>query len=342
MGSMKILKSGMFSTIQDLGRFGHQAKGISVSGAMDQLSLRLANILVGNDEKAPCLEMTVKGDKIEFQKDAVIAITGCDMGFTVNGRPVWIDRTLFVNKGDVLDSGFCRYGKLSYLAVRGGLDIPKVLGSSSTFLRASIGGHKGRKLMAGDVLDFPDLESSMSRAVQVTREIKDLLFHPRKVRFVYGNEKDRFTEKGVGTFLNSQYTIQNDSDRMGYRMKGDVVEHVTNGDIISGGINFGSIQIPGNGQPIVMMADRQTTGGYTKIGQVIQSDLPYLSQKKPQDIVEFQSVTVDEAIELWRELNMKIRAWKESLDYGYYRVNELRRFTLSFNNKTYNVKAVEV
>jgi biotin-dependent carboxylase-like uncharacterized protein len=339
---MKIIKKGMFSTIQDKGRYGHQSDGISVSGAMDLLSFRLANILVGNDENAPCLEMTVKGDKIEFQSDAIIAISGCDMDFTVNGRPVWIDRTLFVNKGDILDSGFCRYGKYSYMAVRGGFDIPRIMGSSSTYLRASIGGYQGRILKDGDCLDFPDFEISMSKLVEVSKEIKDLLFYPRKIRFVYGNEKNRFTEEGIRTFLKSTYTMQNDSDRMGYRFSGQSVDHVTDGDIISGGINYGAIQIPGNGQPIVMMADRQTTGGYTKIGQVIQSDLPYLAQKKPQETVEFVAVTVDEAIEIWKDVNVKISQWKESLDYGWYDVNEVRRFTLSFNNKTYNVKAVEV
>lgn len=342
MASMKIIKKGMFSTIQDLGRYGHQSSGISVSGAMDLLSCRLANILVGNDENAPCVEMTVKGDRIEFLSDAVIAITGCDMDFTINGRRVWIDRTLFVNRGDVLESGFCRYGKYSYMAVRGGFDIPRIMGSCSTYLRASIGGYEGRKLKDGDCLGFPDLNISMTKAVEVTSEIKDLLFNPRKVRFVYGNEKDRFTEDGIKTFINSTYTVQNDSDRMGYRFAGEAVEHVTDGDIISGGINFGAIQIPGNGQPIVMMADRQTTGGYTKIGQVIQSDLSYLAQKKPQDTVDFEAVSVDQAIEIWKDVNRKIIEWKESLDYGWYDVNEVRRFTLRFNNKTYNVKAVEV
>jgi biotin-dependent carboxylase-like uncharacterized protein len=339
---MKILKAGMFSTIQDRGRFGHQARGISVSGAMDQISFKLANILVGNDENMPCIEMTVKGDKIQFESDGVIALTGSDMDFRINGCRVNINRTLFINKGDVLDSGFFKAKKLAYMSVRGGYEVDNIMGSSSTFLRAAIGGHEGRKLMDGDVLSYPELEVSMSKTAEVSQEIIDSIYLPRKIRFSYGNEKDRFTETGIDTFLNSTYTIQNDSDRMGYRFSGDTVEHVTDGDIISGGINFGSIQIPGNGQPIVMMADRQTTGGYTKIGQVIQADLPFLSQKKPQETVEFESVTVEEAITEWSKVNKTIEEWKNSIDYGYYKINEVRRFSLGFNNKSFNVKVVEV
>lgn len=342
MGNMKILKAGIFTTIQDRGRFGHQSRGISVSGAMDQLSFRLANILVGNGENMPCMEMTIKGDKIQFESDGVIALTGSDMDFKINGCRVSVNRTLFVNRGDILDSGFSRAGKFAYLSVREAFLVDSVMGSSSTFLRASIGGHEGRKLMDGDLLSYPELEVSMSKTAVVRKEILDLIYSPRKIRFVYGNEKDRFTEAGVNTFLNSTYTMQNDSDRMGYRFEGAVVEHATDGDIISGGINFGSIQIPGNGQPIVMMADRQTTGGYTKIGQVIQSDLPQLSQKKPQETVEFEAVSVEEAIALWKKVNQNIEEWKNSVDYGYYRIGEVRRFNLGFKNKSFNVKVVEV
>lgn len=342
MGSMKILKAGMFSTIQDRGRFGHQAKGISVSGAMDQISFKLANILVGNDENMPCIEMTIKGDKILFESDSLIALTGSDMDFKINGCRVDINRTLFVNRGDVLESSFSTTNKLAYMSVRGGLVVDNIMGSSSTFLRAAIGGYEGRKLMDGDLLSYPQLEVSMSKTPEVSQEIIDMIYSPRKIRFSYGNEKDRFTENGIDTFLKSTYTIQNDSDRMGYRFSGDVVEHVTDGDIISGGINFGSIQIPGNGQPIVMMADRQTTGGYTKIGQVIQADLPLLSQKKPQESVEFEAVSVEEAIAAWEKVNKTIEEWKSSLDYGYYKINEVRRFSIGFNNKSFNVKVVEV
>lgn len=342
MASIRILKAGIFSTIQDSGRFGHQAKGISVSGAMDQLSLKIANILVGNDENMPCIEMTIKGDKILFESDALIALTGSDMAFKINGYEININRTLFVNKGDVLDSDFSKAGKYAYLSIRGGFKVESILGSASTFLRASIGGYEGRKLAKDDILLCPDLELSMSKMVMVNSEILDMIYFQRKIRFVYGSERDRFTEDGIKTFLNSTYTIQNDSDRMGYRFTGDEVEHVTDGDIISGGINFGSIQVPGNGQPIVMMADRQTTGGYTKIGQVILADLPMLSQKKPQEIVEFEPVSVEDAIESWKKVNKAIEEWKNSLDYGYYNINEVRRFNLAFNNKAFNVKVVEV
>jgi len=342
MGSFRILENGLFSTIQDLGRFGYQAKGITVSGAMDQISLRLANILVGNDENFPCIEMTLKGEKILFESDAVIAITGADMSFKINGKNIDINKTIFINSGDILESGFSKDKKLSYLAVKGGFKIKKVLGSYSTFLRAKIGGYKGRRLLKGDLIEFPDLEESFSKAISVDESIIKEIYKDKKISFTYSSEKNRFTQSGIETFTNSSYKIENDSDRMGYRFSGNTVEHKTDGDIISGGINFGTIQVPGEGNPIVMMADRQTTGGYTKIGQVILADLPYLAQKKPQESVKFKAVESKEAVKLWVDINKKIENWKNGIEYNYHKVKTYKRYNIRINNKSYNLKTMEV
>ncbi len=342
MGNFKILENGLFSTIQDFGRFGYQSKGITVSGAMDQISLRLANILVGNDENFPCIEMTLKGEKILFESDAIIAVTGADMSFKINGKNVDINKTLFINSGDIFESGFSKNKKISYLAIRGGLRIKKILGSYSTSLRAKIGGYKGRKLIKGDIIEFPDLEKPFSNIVSLDESLIEEVYIDRKVRFTYSSEINRFTQSGIKTFTNSNYKIENDSDRMGYRFSGNIIEHKTDGDIISGGINSGTIQVPGNGNPIVMMADRQTTGGYTKIGQVILADIPYLAQKKPQESVQFKAIEPQEAVNLWIDINKKIETWKNSIEYNYHKVKTCKRYTITINNKSYNIKAMEV
>ncbi len=342
MGKFKIIENGIFSTIQDLGRYGYQSKGISPSGAMDQISLRLANILVGNEENAPCMEMTLKGEKILFESDAVIAITGADMNFKVNGKAIEINRTIFINAGDILESGFSKNMKFSYLALKGGFSIEKVLGSYSTFLRAKIGGYKGRKMQKGDEVYFPDLEDCFSNTIRVKKSLIEEIYKERKIRFVFGNEKNRFTESGIKTFVDSEYRIENDSDRMGYRFSGNIIKHKTNGDIISGGINFGSIQVPGSGNPIVMSADRQTTGGYTKIGQVIMTDLPLLSQKKSQEYVKFEPIEPIQAIKYWEKINKEIMRWKESITYKYFKVNQTQRYRINLKDKSYNVKVMEV
>ncbi|MFO7888698.1 MAG: biotin-dependent carboxyltransferase family protein, partial [Eubacteriales bacterium] len=340
--AFRILENGLFSTMQDLGRFGYQSKGITVSGAMDQISLRLANILVGNDENFPCIEMTLKGEKILFESDAVIAITGADMSFKINGKNIEINKTIFINAGDILDSGFSQNKKLAYLAIKGGFKIKKVLGSYSTFLRAKIGGYKGRRLLKGDLIEFPDLEESFSKTISVDKSIIKDVYSDKKIRFTYSSEKNRFTQSGLKTFTDSSYKIENDSDRMGYRFSGNTIEHKTDGDIISGGINFGTIQVPGNGNPIVMMADRQTTGGYTKIGQVILADLPYLAQKKPQESVKFEAIDSKEAVKLWIDINKNIESWKNNIEYNSHKLKTCKRYTIRINNKSYNIKAMEV
>lgn len=315
MGKMKILKAGLASTIQDQGRLGYQSKGISACGAMDRIAAKLANILVGNPPNEACLEMTLMGDTIAFTKDTVIAICGGDFGFKINGKPVDVHRALSIVKGDILTSDYAKTGFRAYLAVRGGLKTKLVLSSRSTSVRESLGHFGGRKLRIYDEVPYRSCSDHLGNR-QVARDILQDLYKKRPIRFTYGVESKRFSELSKGVFTEASYKISQDSDRMGYRLEGGFLHAPGGHDIISGPVNFGSIQVPGSGQPIIMMADCQTVGGYVKIGQVIQVDLPYLAQCKLGESLSFQAVSVEEATELWRDLHRRIETWCHELEQG--------------------------
>ncbi len=310
MTGILVKKPGLLTTLQDAGRFGYQDRGISPSGVMDHLAMKHANLLVGNHLDEAVMEMTLLASTFEFQEDALIAITGAEMGFTINGEPVGKDQTLYLNAGDELSGGFASKGARTYMAIRGGFVIPEVLGSKSTFLRAAIGGFKGRAIRQGDTLTITRMHDWIEKR-SLSSSLIDPVYRNRKVRVVLGDEVEAFTDEGMKVFLSSEYSIGNDSDRMGYRLSGPQIRHKTNGDILSGPIQFGSIQVPGNGQPIIMMADRQTTGGYTKIGQVIQMDLPYLAQRKPGDRISFEAIGAEKAVTLWRDYHQDLKEYQD-------------------------------
>lgn len=311
MTSVRVVKPGLLTTLQDAGRFGYQDRGISPSGVMDHLAMKHANLLVGNAPGEVVMEMTLMSGTFAFEGDALIALAGAEMDFKINDRPVERYRTLYLNAGDVLSGGFASAGARAYLAIRGGFAVPEVLGSKSTFLRAAIGGFEGRAIRQGDALGIHRLHDWIQERV-LPADLIEPIYSDRKVRFVLGDEADAFTKEGQRTFLTSVYTVGNDSDRMGYRLSGAKIQHVSTGDILSGPIQFGSIQVPGNGQPIIMMADRQTTGGYTKIGQVIQMDLPYLAQRKPGDRVAFEVIRPEEAVTLWCDHHHQLEAFERT------------------------------
>lgn len=303
MELIEVIKPGMLTTIQDRGRLSFQKYGISACGAMDALSFRLANILVGNEENEAALEVTLVGPHLKFLADGMIAITGADLSPTINGVKVPLWKTIKVFEGDILRFGVSKDGSCrAYIAAGGGIDVPLVMGSRSTFTRGSFGGLEGRALAAGDILS---IQASRSRSLSMEGRMIPPVYIPdfakeRKIRFILGPQSDEFTEEGVQTLCSSTYRILNESDRMGFRLEGPVVTHSTGPDIISDYITMGSIQVPGNGKPIVLMADCQMTGGYTKIGVVIGVDIPYLAQKKPGDAIQFEQVEVDEAQLLWK------------------------------------------
>lgn len=302
MEFIKVKKPGLLTTIQDLGRVFSQKYGISSSGAMDSLSLRLGNIIVGNEESEAAIEITLIGPVFEFTREGVIAITGANISPKINGKDVEQWRSVPVSAGDTISFGRVEEGCRSYLIIAGGIDVPLVMGSRSTFIRGNFGGHQGRALIAGDTISVRKWDK-MYRSVigrGVPKKYRPQFNDKRKLRFVLGPQADQFEEKVIAQLSLGTYEILSESDRMGYRLQGPTIKHKESSDIISDYITAGSIQVPGNGQPIILMADCQMTGGYAKLGVVISVDLPYLAQRKPGEKVQFERIEIDEAQALWK------------------------------------------
>lgn len=300
MNKFKVLKAGSLTTIQDIGRWGYQQYGMSVAGAMDQFSMRVANILVGNSQYGELLEATLIGPEIEFFSNEIIAITGANMSPRLNNHSIPMWSSILVEKGDVLSFSAAKDGLRTYISFSRGLDVPEILGSKSTFLRGNMGGFEGRKLSVGDEIPLKD-KTLDKRGSYLGNDYLPKYMKEHKIRVVLGPQDDHFPQKSIDRFLSSEYKISSEADRMGYRLSGPKITHKEGPDIISDGIVFGSIQVPGHGSPIIMMADRQTTGGYTKIGTVITPDLSLLAQMKPDSIVKFEKVTVDESHQIFKE-----------------------------------------
>ena len=298
--SVKIVLPGAVMTVQDGGRYGYQETGIQVSGAMDQASFKKANYLVGNDETEAVLEVTLFGGMLEFTEDTIVAVTGADMGPMVDEEPVEMNCPLLIKKGQILALGMTRQGCRTYLAFAGGIDVPLVMGSRSTNLKCAFGGYGGRALKAGDVLELGKPKLSFDRVKK--RRTKGIETEKIiEVRAVPGPQQEYFTEAGEKAFYSGTYTITDQSDRMGYRLKGPLVESKNGTDIISDAIPLGAVQIPPSGQPIVLLADRQTTGGYAKIAVVCSFDIPKLVQGRPGDKVRFLKTDVKTAQKLYRK-----------------------------------------
>jgi len=344
MKDIVIINPGLYTTVQDRGRWGYQEYGMPVTGAMDDYSLRLANILVGNDEYDAVLETTLNGPEISLNTDVVAAITGANMVPRVNGYTVPMWRSLKLSKGDVLSFEMAREGTRGYIAFAGGLDIPAVMGSRSTYVRGAIGGYEGRKLKSNDEIDLRDknlpIEQLAGRIVppQYIPQYEDSCI----IRVIPGPQDDYFTEESIEKFFSSEYEITKEADRMGYRLTGPQLTHKAGADIISDGINLGSVQVPGHGMPIIMMSDRQTTGGYTKIATVISSDIPVMAQLKPGNKVRFEKIDIQEAHKVLKEYENKI---KEIKDYvNSYRLNtaRMKRYNLKIEGVSYEVTVEEI
>ena len=292
-----VLNPGVLTTVQDFGRIGYQQFGVSVSGAMDPRAMRFANLLVGNPENEAVLECTMLGPQLQFDETTIIAVTGGNLGPTLDGQPLKTYCAYKVNAGQTLRFAGLRSGCRAYIAFAGGLDIPEVMGSRSTYMKAKIGGFKGRKLEKGDAIGFRDPKTEL---FNLDKRSLTPEFVPRDVytlHVIMGPQDDMFTEEGIKTFLSETYTVTPEFDRMGCRLDGPVIAHVNGGDIISDGIAFGAVQVPSAGKPIVMLADRQTTGGYTKIANVMTADFRILAQLKAGDKVRFEKISVAAAQE---------------------------------------------
>jgi len=301
MRTIDILDGGMFTTVQDLGRVGYQRYGVAVSGAMDGFALRAANRLVGNADTAAGLEVTFVGPELRFVQPGLVAVTGANLGPQVDGRPIQMWRTVAIRAGSVLSFSGQRDGMRAYLAMDGGIDVPVVLGSRSTSTRTGHGGYEGRALRAGDTLPLGEQAlagAAMRRALR-TSDIPSY-GHDQSVRVVFGPQDGAFADAGRSTFLGSPYTMTPQSDRIGCRFDGPRIAHMTSADIVSDGTTLGAVQVSGDGCPIVLMADRGTTGGYTKIATVISVDIWRLAQAAPGDRVRFERVDLEEACRLLR------------------------------------------
>ena len=299
MSDLVVQDGGPLTTIQDLGRFGHLRVGIPTSGPMDREALLLANRLVGNPDGAAALECTLIGPRVEFADDRLVAVTGADMAPTVNGAPVPAWETVPVKRGDVLRLGPARTGVRAYLAVAGGLETPVVLGSRSTYVRGRLGGLGGRALRKGDRLPLGAAAPVRPRRVRPGHA--PVYGGEATVAVILGPQDDRFTAAGIAAFLTGPYEVLPQSDRMGARLKGAFIEHTRGHDIISDGVALGAIQVIGEGQPIVLLADRQSTGGYTKIGTICSFHIGRIAQVKPGGRLHFRRVTVAEAHAMLRQ-----------------------------------------
>ena len=312
--SITILNPGMLTSVQDLGRIGYQQFGVSVSGVMDPRSASIANILVGNDEGEAVLECTMMGPHIRFDAPNIIAITGGDLGATLDGQRIDTYRAIPVNAGQTLRFTMLRTGCRAFVAFAGGLDIPVVMGSRSTNMKAKIGGYQGRKLQKDDVIGFrapkTDLKNLGLRHTSPE-------FMPRaeyKLRIVLGPQDDAFTERGITTFLSSVYTLTPEFDRMGCRLDGELIEHVKSGDIISDGIAFGAVQVPSAGKPIILLDVRQTNGVYALIANVISADFRILAQLKAGDKVHFEKVSIAAAQEALLAQRATLNCLRSAID----------------------------
>jgi antagonist of KipI len=308
VSDLVVVDAGLLTTVQDLGRPGYQRLGIPPSGPLDRGAFVLANRLVGNPDGAAGLELTLRGPRLEVRRECVAAVTGGDMGFAVNGQPAPPWTAVRLRPGDVVGFRMVTAGCRAYLALAGGLDLPPALGSRATYLRGRLGGLEGRPLQKGDglALGAPAraLDRLEGRAVPEARRPA----YPTDVecRVVLGPQDARFTAEGIATFLGEPYEVTPQADRMGYRLKGPVIAHARGHDIVSDGIPLGGIQVPGEGQPIVLLVDRQTTGGYTKIATVISVDIARLGQARPGHRVRFRRVPLDEAHAALREARARL------------------------------------
>lgn len=297
MDAFEVLEPGLLTTVQDRGRSGYQKYGVPVSGAVDDTALRLGNRLVGNPPDAAGLEITALGPTLRFCGEHVIALTGAETRAELDGVPVPHSTSLWVRAGQVLSIGPCARGLRSYLTIAGGVEVPVVLGSRATNLAARFGGHQGRALAAGDVLATGPAAapSEVLGGLRLPQAWRPRFESPLTVRVVLGPQADAFTAEGVEAFLGSTYQVTQQTDRMGCRLDGPTISHRGAADILSDWIPPGAIQVPGNGKPIILLADRQTTGGYTKIATVVTPDLARVAQCRPGDGIRFQAVTPEAA-----------------------------------------------
>lgn len=293
-GVLYIVKPGLLTTVQDLGRPGHQESGVPVAGPMDRFSHRLANQLVGNDPMAATLEITLIGPEIEVEADTTLAVSGAEFDVWCDGQSLAVGESFQVRRHQRVKFGRCRLGARAYLAVAGGILTDPVLGSRATHLVSRMGGLEGRALQAGDRLPIDSQAGSLPkrRCVGLTLPTG----RRARVRIMPGPQTDWFSTAMQRQLVDATFRLSPRSNRMGYRLEGPPLQRVRLDELISEPVGIGAIQVPSAGDPILLMADRQTAGGYPKIGHVISADLPVAGQLAPGDSIQFEWCTRQEAI----------------------------------------------
>jgi len=297
MKAFEVVHPGVHSTVHDLGRPGFMKYGIPVSGVADQFSSRAGNLLVGNTPGAAILEIALFRLELLALNELVIAVTGGNLSPTVNGNPLPMWQAFSLKKGDRVAFRTRKQGLRAYLAVQGGFSSQKFLGSRSVFVR----GLMGNVLKAGEVLETESSVIKSSPLKKLPRELIPNFPAKNSLRVILGPQEDRFSQKGIETFLSSEYRVSPQADRMGYRLHGPTIEHLRGADIISEPIARGAIQVPGDGLPILLLWDAPVSGGYTKIANVISADLDWVAQVMPGDSLRFKAVTIQEAHQALQE-----------------------------------------
>ena len=293
--AIHVIRPGMLTTVQDTGRWGYQSRGVPVAGPMDPVSHRLANALIGNDPGAATLEITLLGPELEFESERIVAIAGAEFDVTVDERSAPVGAAFVVAAGTRLRFGARARGSRAYLAISGGVAVPEVLGSRATHVISAMGGIDGRPLRAGDRLPLGAATGARAAAPPADR-IVPLPDKPARLRVLAGPQRERFAADALDALQSAPYTIAPNSDRMGFRLTGPKLTHAGSADIISDATPLGVLQVPASGQPILLMADRQTSGGYPKIATLIAADLAVAGQLAPGDEIVFDLCTPRDAM----------------------------------------------
>lgn len=321
---IKVLKPGLQTTVQDQGRLGMYEIGMPPSGAMDQFAFRVANYLVGNDPNAAVLEITYLGPELLFGREQTISITGGQIPPKINGKRVPMWETISVKEGDILSFDYVESGARTYLAVNGGIDVPLVMNSRSTYTLIGIGGFEGRAIAEGDILKTGDLQiHSVTPGTSINKELIPKYEKSHEIRVVVGLCSYRLTEESKKVFLETEWTVTPEANRIGYRHKGERLKFVEREQPFGAGSNpsnvtdlgypIGSIQVPDGVEPIVLLHDAVTGGGYATVATVISTDLNRMAQIKTNEKVHFQPVSLDQALQIRREYNLLLNQVTSSI-----------------------------
>jgi antagonist of KipI len=298
--AIRVVVPGLQTTVQDTGRWGFQSRGIPVAGPVDPVAHRLANALVGNPPDSATLEITLVGPELEFEDERVVAVAGARFRPSVDGLEQQPNHPFIVRAGARFRTGERLWGTRAYVGIEGGVDVPVVLGSRATHVRSRMGGFHGRALEAGDRLPLRDRHDDARRRARVLSmgavDVDAPAESPARVRVLPGPQLDRFADDALDMLQSGPYIVSKDSDRMGFRLVGPRLRHVGPADVISDATPLGSLQVPASGQPVLLMADRQTTGGYAKVATVIAADITIAAQLGPGDALVFRVCSPREAL----------------------------------------------